>query len=416
MSKRILKIFLFLLFLGLFLKSSSFVFSQTAEQIDEEIRLLNNQIEGQRKQLETIQGKQREYSNLIKQKEQEKDSLQNQLSILDDRASILELDIEEVKLEISKNNLEIRKTAIDIENNSDRIEKEKRHISNLLKLLYKENKATPIEVLLLNDSLTDFINQIQYLENTNKELGDSLVLLKESKEKLEKQEKILQEKEENLVELKKELDRKQMILEGELENKSFLLDQTKQSEQEYKRLLGLAKQEQQKAANEISSLEVSVRKKIAERQDLGSGDKDVNVFSDSGFAWPVPKNVITSRFHDPSYPFKRSIGEHSGMDIRAAQGTTLKAAASGYVARVKFNGSTAYGYIMIIHGDGFSTVYGHVSSVSVKEDDYVVQGQIIGKTGGAPRTPGAGAFSTGPHLHFEVRKDGIPVNPANYLP
>ena len=71
---------------------------------------------------------------------------------------------------------------------------------------------------------------------------------------------------------------------------------------------------------------------------------------------------------------------------------------------------------MIIHDDVYSSVYGHVSAVSVKEDEYVSQGQVIGKTGGAPRTPGAGPFSTGPHLHFEIRKNGLPVDPLNYLP
>ncbi|PKM91324.1 hypothetical protein CVU82_01860 [Candidatus Falkowbacteria bacterium HGW-Falkowbacteria-1] len=411
MIKKSIKIFLVLLFLGLFVKGSSFVFGQTAEQIDEEIRILNNQIEGQRKQLETVQNRQKEYAALIKQKEQEKDTLQNQLEILDSRFKQSELEIEEVKLEISKNDLEIRKTAIDIDNNSEKIEKEKRHISDLLKLIYKQNKTTPIEIILLNDSLTDFINQVKYLENTNEEISDSLELLKDAKDQLEKQEVILKEKEDKLAELRKELDKKQMILEGELEDKAFLLTETNQSEQEYRNLLDLAKKEQEKAANEIVSLEKSVREKLAQRPE-----KDINEFNDSGFIWPVAKNVITTTFHDPDYPFKRSIGEHSGVDIRASQGSTLYAAASGYVARVKFDGSTAYAYIMIIHGDGLSTVYGHVSGVIVKEDEYVVQGQTIGKSGGSPRTVGSGAFSTGPHLHFEIRKDGMPVNPLNYLP
>jgi murein DD-endopeptidase MepM/ murein hydrolase activator NlpD len=94
----------------------------------------------------------------------------------------------------------------------------------------------------------------------------------------------------------------------------------------------------------------------------------------------------------------------------------LRAAGDGYVARVKFSGTTAYAYIMIIHSNGLSTVYGHVSSVSVEQDQYVLQGDKIGLTGGAPRSIGAGAFTTGPHLHFEVRKNGIPVNPLDYLP
>ena len=414
MNKKIVKLFFFLLFIGLFLNSSSFAFGQSNAQIDKEIQDLNSQIESQRKQLELIQKNQKEYSDLIKSKSEEKDSLQNQLDILDSRFKKAELETEEVKLEISKNNLEIKKIAIDIDNNSDKIDKDKNRIENLLKFLYKQNKTTPIEIVLLNNSITDFINQVQYLEDTNRELGDSLKSLKETKELLENQEKTLKEKETKLVSLKEELARKQMILEGELESKTFLLDQTKESEVEYKRLLALAKKEQDRASGEILSLEASVRERLAEKsKDEGT---DINNFSDSGFSWPVTKNVITSTFHDPSYPFRRSIGEHSGIDIRSAQGSTLMAAASGYVARVKFDGTTAYSYIMIIHGDGYSTVYGHVSAVTVKEDQYVTQGQVIGRTGGAPRTVGAGAFSTGPHLHFEIRKDGIPINPLPLLP
>ena len=144
-----------------------------------------------------------------------------------------------------------------------------------------------------------------------------------------------------------------------------------------------------------------------DKQKLESGASDIT--------WPISGRTITTGFHDPDYPYRKIIGEHPAIDIRAPQGSTLKAAGDGYIARVKFDGSTSYSYIMIIHNNGLSTVYGHVSSVSVAVDQYVHQGDVIGRTGGAPHGTGSGAFTTGPHLHFEVRKDGIPVNPLNYL-
>jgi murein DD-endopeptidase MepM/ murein hydrolase activator NlpD len=70
---------------------------------------------------------------------------------------------------------------------------------------------------------------------------------------------------------------------------------------------------------------------------------------------------------------------------------------------------------MLIHGDNISTVYGHISKPLVSEDDYVVQGQAIALSGGMPGTVGSG-LTTGPHLHFEVRQDGVPVDPLEYLP
>jgi murein DD-endopeptidase MepM/ murein hydrolase activator NlpD len=71
---------------------------------------------------------------------------------------------------------------------------------------------------------------------------------------------------------------------------------------------------------------------------------------------------------------------------------------------------------MIVHADGLSSVYGHVNQISVENEQFVTKGQVIGYSGGMPGTRGAGPLSTGPHLHLEIRLNGVPVDPLNYLP
>jgi len=406
--KRITKLIIPIFVLGIFLNSSVFVYSQNEEAVNEEIREINSQIQAKRQEMEKIQKQQEVYSQSIKQKQREQASLNNQLSILGNRLVKAELDIESVETEMDRTNLEIKKVNLEISNKDKEINKEKDHLGNVLKLIYKQNRVTTLEIILLNNSLADFISQLKYLEDVNEGIGESLDTLKRYKNELKKSKLVLEDKNEELEDLKKELAEKKDTLEGEKGNKTFILAQVKGSEKEYQRLLAQAKQEQEQAAADIVSLEKSVRAKIAKMsgQELQ--------FNDNGLIWPVPKNTITAYFHDPDYPF-RYIFEHPAIDIRANQGSTIKAAASGYVARAKDAGR-GYSYIMVIHGDGLSTVYGHVSGIYVGEDEYVVQGQAIGRSGGMPGTPGAGSLTTGPHLHFEVRLDGIPVNPLEYLP
>ncbi len=122
--------------------------------------------------------------------------------------------------------------------------------------------------------------------------------------------------------------------------------------------------------------------------------------SASGLIWPV-LGPVTS-------PFGVRWGRmHEGIDIAAPVGTAIRAAAGGTVIHAGWLGG--YGNLVIIdHGNGIATAYGHQSSVAVGSGQAVAQGQTIGYVGST-------GHSTGPHLHFEVRVNGAPVDPLGYL-
>lgn len=119
------------------------------------------------------------------------------------------------------------------------------------------------------------------------------------------------------------------------------------------------------------------------------------------FVWPAAGS-LSSAF---GYRWGR---EHNGIDLANDVGTTIKAARSG---RVVYAGwYSGYGYSVVIeHDQGYSTLYGHLNDYSVQKGQYVKGGQTIAYMGNSGN-------STGPHLHFEIRKDGVPINPSNMLP
>jgi len=412
-KKNIIKIIAVILLVLIILPLSlreDFALGQSAyyDAINKEINDLNDGIQSQKNKIQQMQDNQSKYAEAIKTAQSEKISLNSQMAILDNRLAKAQIDIELVETNIDRAILEIQKTDIEINNKNAMIKREREHVVNILKLMQKKDNVSSLEIVLLNDSLAEFLGQAKYLEDMNAEVKDSISSLKKLARQLEGQKENLIKKKDELNKLSLDLNEKKKALAAEKENKSFVLVQVGESEQNFQRLLEKAKKEQQAAAADIASMERLMRTKMAKLDEN-------KLSNDGGLIWPVPKNTITAYFHDPDYPFRR-LFEHPAIDIRAGQGTSLKAAGSGYVARVKPGLNGSYGYIMLVHADGLSTVYGHVSKIYVNEEDYVTQGQIIGLSGGLPGTPGAGPFTTGPHLHFEVRLNGIPTDPLGYLP
>lgn len=125
------------------------------------------------------------------------------------------------------------------------------------------------------------------------------------------------------------------------------------------------------------------------------------------FANPAPGQEITSRFGNRPDPFFGGLAMHAGIDFRAPTGTEIRSTGSGKVVTAGFSGG--YGNMVEVdHGLGLSTRYGHMSRVLVSEGDTVEPGQLIGLSGSTGR-------STGPHLHYEVRRNGEPIDPMRFL-
>ena len=122
--------------------------------------------------------------------------------------------------------------------------------------------------------------------------------------------------------------------------------------------------------------------------------------------WPVPGRLLSS-FGSRTDPFTGGSSFHSGVDISAGTGTPIRCTADGIVKSAEWSG--AYGKLVVIdHGGGVETYYAHLSAFDVIPGQDVRRSQVIGRSGGTGRV-------TSPHLHYEVRQGGAPVNPYKYL-
>lgn len=386
------------------------IFLHTETQTSAEIEALNKKIADKKDRVKQLEKSIEEYKKKIDQKRLMSVSLSNQMAILDDRISEVHLDIEATEAKLDTLTLEIEGLQLSITEKEKILDKQKEMIAELLRTLHQENDKNFIEILAVYDNFSDFYNRIQYLSTIDSDLGKNVRGLKDTKRALEEKKMETEERKVSYASLKETLSQKKKDLEEQINHKQQLLAETQASELTFKTLLSSLRGQYQEIEGEISGIEKEVRRRLEEQKKITNAPTDERELS-----WPTQSRYITARFHDPDYPY-RHIFEHNAIDLRAAQGTAVKAASSGYIARAKrCTTASCYSFVMIVHSGGISTVYGHLSQVGVNEDQFVTRGDVIGYSGGMPGTAGAGPFVTGPHLHFEVRKNGIPVDPTLYL-
>lgn len=364
---------------------TDFSIEQSIQEKQQSIQDLNSQID--------------EYTQKIKEKEQEQLNLTNTLEVLENRIAKTNLELEETDAQIDLLNTQIVKTAQDIRLLQTKIEEQKRLIQHVIQQIQRTDQTLPIQLFYGSDRFSQLLDTIQALHQVNTDLTRAVQDAAAARVDLEVKQSEQESRRDEQERLEVSLIKKRHQLEEETEAQTVILDQSQRSEKTFQRLLQEVKQEQIFVQNEIKQLQANLQAKIQPGDALGGGK----------LMWPVDPRArgVSATFHDPSYPF-RNLFEHSGIDLPAPSGTPVQSAAAGYVAWTR-RGAQYGNYVMVIHSDGVATLYAHLSRISVVADQFVPRGGQIGLVGST-------GFSTGPHLHFEVRKDGIPTDPLNYLP
>jgi murein DD-endopeptidase MepM/ murein hydrolase activator NlpD len=208
----------------------------------------------------------------------------------------------------------------------------------------------------------------------------------------------LEERRNRQVELKAELDRRRTAWEAALET----------AEQEEADLEAFIKAEERRVARELERARAAAAAAAAPSGGSSVPSAPVGVIDADGWTWPTAGGVA-SGFGQRLHPILGYYRMHSGLDIGGAQGQPIWAANEGIVIMAGWNGG--YGNTVVIqHGDSsVTTLYAHMSGFATSVGDFVTSGQVIGYVGST-------GLSTGPHLHFEVRISGSPVDPMPYLP
>jgi len=348
-------------------------------------------------------------NQLIEEKKSEAINLESQIAIFDAKINQLDLQIQETELEIEQVTYEIDVLTKEIGRQQRMLDYQKEILDESIQILYERGDQNLLMILLSAQNFSDFIDQVTYIEAIKDQVKTTITEINRLKSNLEQQRGELNQQKDELEDLKARKDQEQTALEEQRNAKELLLDQTRGEEQLFQEQLNEAIAEENAVGAEIDRLIEQAKQKLADQYpDLGGGD---------GFGYPLAGynriSVIGGDFMDPYYGFGFP---HYGIDLYAPQGTPVYAASSGVVVVAHDSGGPGLSYIAIQHGGGYLTKYLHMSEVFVAGGQYVSRGEVIGLSGGSPGTRGAGYFTTGPHLHFEIRDEyGNAINPNNIL-
>lgn len=325
--------------------------------------------------------------------ETEKAELAEQLNALITEMEETTAAIEVKHEEIAEKETELMQAELEEQNQYDSMKMR-------IKYMYENGNTQFVEILFESESIGDFLNNAEYITQISQYDRDMLEEFQETVETVKEGKEALEEEKAELEELQSDLEAKETELNTLIEEKSSEISSLEaaigENAQKLQELQAEAERQQQ-IQNEQNNSGSNSSSQGPSIPPSGSGVL-IN---------PCPSGWVSSYFGGRESPGGIGSTNHKGQDFAADPGEPIYAAASGTVTTVSYSAARGY-YVLINHGNGLSTLYQHCSAVYVSAGQYVSVGTNIAAVGST-------GYSTGPHLHFEVWENGVPVDPRYYL-
>ncbi|MBQ2691725.1 MAG: peptidoglycan DD-metalloendopeptidase family protein [Clostridia bacterium] len=271
-------------------------------------------------------------------------------------------------------------------------------LKDRVRFMHENGSMSYLSILLSSDDFADFLSRYEIVSQISKYDKNLFEELKALKEQIAEQKASLEADHADAVTIKASMDENKRNLEVQFNERNAQMKKVEEAEAE-------AKAQYAEIAQEEDKITAAVQKAVRELAAQSS-----STYVGGNMMWPLPaaNNVITCKYGMRTHPITGVYKLHTGIDLRASTGTKIYAANAGTVIKATY--SSAYGYYVVVnHGGGTSTLYAHMSKMAVKNGQKVSQGTVLGYVGST-------GYSTGPHLHFEVIKNGNYVNPVTMYP
>lgn len=387
-------LFFTLVFLILTL-ASSYTYADNLQENKQKLNDVNSNMQQKKKDLQNVQGQQKDIQNQI---------VSIQSNLIDTQKKLDDTNKNIGKIE---NNIKIVTDQLNAE--QKKLDDENSIFKKRTVAMYESGPTGYLGILLDSNSFMDFISRYQIIKRL---VAFDVNLIKDmdsQKQVIQKKQDDLAYQKKNLVLAKGEIEQRKRDINIQLASRSGLLRQLNNKASETKSQINSLSEESEQLDSIIRNLQKQQEAKAAKAAPTyASSGTNVN-YSGGKLLWPVPScSLITSPFGSRLNPFTGTYGDfHPGIDIGAGYGSTVVAAADGTVILAGWFGG--YGNCVIIdHGSGVSTLYGHNSQLLVSEGQHVKRGQAVSLSGST-------GSSTGPHVHFGVMVNGNWVDPMGWL-